>query len=204
MGSEMKLFTREFPSPVRKALESARGWHAGQQRESDGGAFLEHPLEVARLLRDAGCSDTVIAAGMLHDVLEHTEVTAKELEGRFGAVIADLVVSVTEDEHVGGYRMRKRSLRTQIEDAAYDALLIFAADKLSNVRELARMAQRDPQRYGPDSADEEVRAQLEHYRCSVVLLVSAGGWHPLVTRLAAELHAYDRGVVPAAALPHGG
>ena len=47
-----------------------------ESRDSDGARFIEHPLEVARLLRAAGCSDVVVAAGLLHDVLEHTAVTA--------------------------------------------------------------------------------------------------------------------------------
>jgi hypothetical protein len=52
-------------SLARSAREFAVRCHARQRRESDGAPFIEHPLEVARLLLDAGCSDVVVAAGLL-------------------------------------------------------------------------------------------------------------------------------------------
>ena len=47
--------------------------HAGQRRQLDGAPFIEHPLEVAAILHDAGAPDHVIAAGILHDTLEKTD-----------------------------------------------------------------------------------------------------------------------------------
>lgn len=123
-------------SITRSALAFAAHCHAGQRRESDDALFVEHPLEVARLLRDAGCSGVVVAAGLLHDVVENTAVSLGELRWRFGAGVADLVRTVTQDLAIEDYRRRKRELRDQVSAAGGDAALVFAADKISKVREL--------------------------------------------------------------------
>ena len=193
MSLDTAIRRGELPPLARGAVLSASDWHAGQLRESDGAPFIEHPLEVARLLRDAGGSDAVIAAGALHDVLENTDVSEAELRARFGDEITELVRAVSDDGALSEYRPRKRELRRRVSGAALGALLIFAADKISKVRELANLAARDPLRYGPDSDDEAVRAKLEHYRSSVVVLVHHAGEHPLVRQLVAELADYDAG-----------
>jgi len=122
--------------------------HAHQRRSSGGGPFIGHPLEVARLLRDAGCPDVVIAAGVLHDVLENTHTSLSELVARFGPEVADLVQAVSEDTFVTSYRRRKHLLREHVHKAGGHAALIFAADKISKVRELPDRVARDQMRYG--------------------------------------------------------
>jgi len=67
--------TDQASSLIRSTLAFAALRHGGQRRESDGAAFIEHPVEVARLLRGAGCSEIVVAAGLLHDIVEDTDVT---------------------------------------------------------------------------------------------------------------------------------
>ncbi|MBA3746784.1 MAG: HD domain-containing protein [Solirubrobacterales bacterium] len=58
--------TIDLRSPLtRAAARFAARCHARQWRDSDDAPFIEHPLEVARLLRGAGCSDVVVAAGLL-------------------------------------------------------------------------------------------------------------------------------------------
>jgi (p)ppGpp synthase/HD superfamily hydrolase len=84
VGAESRLTSRagrvaspqQQSSLVRSALVFAVRCHARQRRRSDGTAFIEHPLKVAGLLHDAGCSDVVVAAGLLHDVVEDSQVTA--------------------------------------------------------------------------------------------------------------------------------
>jgi len=67
-----------------------------------------HLREVASLLYDAGAPDHLIAAGVLHDVIEKTGVAASELRKRFGTRIATLVLAVREDEHLAGATRRPR------------------------------------------------------------------------------------------------
>jgi (p)ppGpp synthase/HD superfamily hydrolase len=169
----------ESSALARSARVFATRCHARQRRSSDGASFIEHPLEVARLLRDAGCSDVVVAAGLLHDVVEDAAVSADELREHFGADVADLVLAVTEDARVSSYRRRKRLLREQVRRAGDDAALVFAADKISKVRELAAERRRD----------RAAVLRLEHYRESLGMLRSVAPEHPLVDRLADELDA---------------
>ncbi len=180
---------------AQSALEFATHCHAGQRRGSDDALFIEHPLEVARLLRDAGCSAVVVAAGLLHDVVEDTGVTNAELDERFGADVAALVCSVTEDPSVRTYRRRKLALREQVRDAGGEAALLFAADKIAKVRELPDQARRDRARFGSVPRGHRAsgrrrryqQLRLEHYRESLGMLEQVAPRHPLVQRLAEEI-----------------
>jgi (p)ppGpp synthase/HD superfamily hydrolase len=127
-----------FPQ-AQAALAYAREMHAGQSRKTDGAPFILHPREVASLLRRDSAPDHLIAAGALHDVLEKTPAVVAELRERFGARIAQLVVAVSEDSRVGGYAARKARLRKSVANAGEEALKLFAADKISKVRELRRL-----------------------------------------------------------------
>ncbi len=172
------------------ALEFATRWHASQRRTSDGTPFIEHPIEVARLLRDAGCSEDVVVAGLLHDVLEDTPVTLGELERRFGPVVASLVGAVSEDPGIVSYRQRKHALRDQVRAVGGDAALLFAADKISKVRELRDRAAFDgTPTGGSDAVRDSERLRLEHYHGSLAMLRCVAPRHPLVMCLATELAA---------------
>jgi len=169
--------------------------HAGQCRESDGAPYIEHPLEVAQLLLEAGCSDVVITAGLLHDVMEDADISLFELTARFGAPVADLVHAVTDYACVERYRQRKRVLREQVRLAGEDAALLFAADKISKVRELASQSGRDRACFdisvrasrARSHIERYQRMRLEHYRESLTMLQSVTPRHPLVKQLAVEL-----------------
>ena len=169
------------------ALAFAELRHAGQRRKFDGAPFIEHPVEVASLLCDAGAPDDVIAAGILHDTLEKTSTDMAELRARFGSRTAGLVAAVSEDESIGGYATRKAALRRQVEAAGPEAMMVFAADKVSKVRELAV----EP----PDSEAARLAAtvsrtrqrRLIHYRSCLELLERHLANSPLVAQLRSEL-----------------
>src|SRR5690606_17674239 len=74
---------------LKRAYEFAYRVHDGQKRAS-GEAYVVHCIEVARSLTDLSLDATVVAAGLLHDVLEDTPVTLAELEEQFGEDIANL------------------------------------------------------------------------------------------------------------------
>jgi (p)ppGpp synthase/HD superfamily hydrolase len=177
-------------SLVRAALKFAARSHAGQRRGSDRRPLFDHPLEVARLLRDAGCPDVAVAAGLLHDVLQSTATSPAELTARFGAEVSALVQAVSEDPTVTSYRQRKHLLREQVHSAGGDAALIFAADKISKVRELPERIARERARYGsalPGRIQHDLHLRLEHYHASLRMLRAVAPAHPLVMRLAEEL-----------------
>lgn len=152
------------------------------------------------MLLAGGASDAVVAAGVLHDVLEKTATTARELEDRFGAPVARLVQTVTVRAGATAFGSGKRDLRARVEAAGDDAALLLAADVVSKLRELRRLARRDAARFGADTSDHDVRARLEHYVASARMLRRRVGGHPLVALLDDELTAYLGEPAPAASL----
>lgn len=162
------------------ALSFAKQAHVGQRRAVDGAPFIVHPLEVAKLLYRAGAPDHVIAAGILHDVLEKTGVGEAELRERFGWAIAKIVLAVTEDEGIVDYEQRKAGLRRRVGHAGQEALSVFAADKISKIRELHLGSERR-------SESPTVDQRLAHYESCQHLLEGRIGGSPLVQLLAREL-----------------
>lgn len=134
---------------IHRAFELARSAHAGMRRRS-GEPYLSHPLAVALILADLQLDQETIAAALLHDVLEDTDVTIEQLRERFGPRVARLVDGVTklgkirlspENEPVSLEREKIRqaeSLRKMLLAMAEDVgvVLIKLADRLHNMRTL--------------------------------------------------------------------
>ena len=179
--------TNLFPGlPIaRAAVKFASARHANQYREIDHAPFIAHPIEVGSLLHRDGQRDVVIAAGLLHDLLEKSRTTGAELQRRFGACIAGLVESVSDDPSIDDYESRKRELRDRVAHAGSDTVAIFAADKISKVRELTLL---------PTSRldDTTTRAKLAHYRASLEMLRGVAEDSALVDLLDAELNRLSR------------
>lgn len=178
-----------------RALAFAVRCHSGHWRQSDGRPFINHPLEVARLLRDAGCSEVVVAAGLLHDVVEDANVTVAELSTRFGEDVAALVQGITDDSCIESYRQRKQTLRDQVRFVGGDVALLFAAEEIAEVREWPKDIEREQARLRELPHDSRARRYVEqyhamrmaHYKASLAMLERVAPGHPLVTQLAAEL-----------------
>jgi (p)ppGpp synthase/HD superfamily hydrolase len=117
-----------------------------------GQRALDHPLAVAELLSDARQPHRVVVAGLLHDVLEDTNVTAAEVRRRFGAPVAELVEALTENGAIDDVRQRKAALRQQILDAGPSAATIALADKAAKLSEPGL---------------DVNRRRLEHYRSTL-------------------------------------
>lgn len=167
----------------------AERMHAGQQR-ADGGPFFTHPLEVGSLLYYAGAPDHLIAAGVLHDLLEKTQVSPSDLMMRFGSRITRLVLAVSEDDRIAGHARRKAAMRQQVAGSGDDALTLFAADKLSKVRELRRETELDHDSAVARGGARPPRARrLRHYQRSLALLEERLPDSPLVGDLRGELRA---------------
>jgi (p)ppGpp synthase/HD superfamily hydrolase len=165
------------------ALALARERHAGQRRAADSAPFVLHPLEVAALLHVTGAPDHVVAAGMLHDLLEKTDSDSADIEVRCGRRVSDLVEAVSENPRIRDRRARKAALRRQVRDASVEAALVFAADKVSKVRELRlRMVSGEL---------AEVTEKLEHYGQSLAVVEEAAAGHPLIELLRFELEALE-------------
>jgi (p)ppGpp synthase/HD superfamily hydrolase len=117
------------------ALAMAAAAHRGQTRH-DGTPYLAHPLRVCELLAETGATEPTLAAALLHDGVEDSELTVGEVVERFGAEVGELVAALTEDASIEDWVARKNALRAQVAEAGERAATIYAADKLANLGEL--------------------------------------------------------------------
>lgn len=201
-GSWCQRELASFPK-TRDALDFARQRHAGQIRSSDGAQFIEHPIEVSRLLYEFGAPDHVIAAGVLHDILEKTDVEASELRIRFGPRVSRLVSAVSEDARIRGYVPRKGALRQQVAAAGPEALMVFGADKISKIRELRHAVQAALASDGTIDQSLVRPRRLLHFRRCVGLLEERAGDLPIARQLRLELDALTNSLHAQAELPAG-
>jgi (p)ppGpp synthase/HD superfamily hydrolase len=170
-------------SPLtRDALAFADQRHAGQTRDIDDLPFVTHPVEVACLLHEGGYPDEVVAAGVLHDVIEDTDAELSDLEARFGSRVAELVKAVTDDASIEDDAERKAALRRQVAHAGECAAVVFAADKVSKARELRVRASRGLH-------DEADCRKFSHYEASLEMLADIIPGHELVDQLRTEVEA---------------
>jgi hypothetical protein len=140
-------FLEDLPL-ARAAVRFAAARHAGQRRPSDHASFIVHPLEVASLLARSGYPDHVVAAGVLHDVLEDTDAQRRDLESRFGAEVGELVAAVSDDSSIQDEEERKDELRERVRRLGGYPAALYAADKVSKVRELRMLIAARAQREG--------------------------------------------------------
>ena len=134
---------RSDASVVCDAFNFAYRLHEGQKRAS-GEPYIAHPIAVAGLLRDLGGSSAVIAAGLLHDVVEDTEVTVEELEERFGCEVSRLVEGVTKLSKFNFESKTERqaeNFRRMFMAMAQDirVIVVKLADRLHNMRTLEHL-----------------------------------------------------------------
>ena len=142
---------------VRAALEKASTAHEGQVRNGSGGMpYIEHPMTVAARLDEHGYRAEVLAAALLHDVVEDSETTLEELRELFGVEVAGMVGALTDDESIESYRERKAEHRERVAAADGEALAIYGADKLTNTITL-----REAYATEGDSVRDEFKVPLE-------------------------------------------
>jgi guanosine-3',5'-bis(diphosphate) 3'-pyrophosphohydrolase len=130
------------------ALRFARRAHLGQYRKQTGEQYVEHPIAVARLLAESGYDGALIAAAYLHDTVEKTSIELEEIQERFGPDVGGLVGCLSEDPDIDGYGARKRALRDGILRAGGDPVIIYAADRLANMRDWRKVSPEDRPRVG--------------------------------------------------------
>lgn len=129
---------------IEKAYELAKKAHGNQCRKS-GEPYIVHPLWVAIILANLEMDKETIVAGMLHDVVEDTEVTDGEIEKEFGKEVALLVDGVTKLGQLSyssdKLEVQAENLRKMFLAMAKDirVIIIKLADRLHNMRTLQFM-----------------------------------------------------------------
>src|ERR671926_890265 len=125
---------------IAQAYRTAHAAHRGQVRKS-GEPFVYHPLCTADILADLHLDSTTIAAAILHDVLEDTDLTKEEITEQFGEEVADIVDGVTKLKRLPSGNLEEaqaESLRKMIVAMSKDVrvIIIKLADRLHNMRTL--------------------------------------------------------------------
>jgi len=125
---------------MQEVYEFAKAAHAGQTRDS-GEEYINHPLGVAAILVDMGLDRTSIAAALLHDVVEDTQIKLEEIQEKFGPEVATLVDGVTKLSRISFQSKQEQqveNLRKMFLAMANDirVILIKLADRMHNMRTL--------------------------------------------------------------------
>ena len=147
-----------------KAYRFSDAAHAGQVRHS-GEPYVSHCVEVARILADLQLDTTTVTSGLLHDIVEDTDVTIEDIQREFGPEIAQIVDGLTkiaslplssrEERQVENYR---KLLLSIAKDAR--VILIKLADRLHNMRTLDYLAPEKRRRIAQETRD--LYAPLAH------------------------------------------
>ena len=137
MKNDSKLF--------EKALKFAIKAHSGMVRKNGNSPYVLHPMEVAVILSSMTEDNEILAAGLLHDVVEDTEHTLDEIKESFGERVARLVSSENENKRHGQsskktWKIRKQESLEELKNSGDPAVkMIWLADKLSNMRSFYRL-----------------------------------------------------------------
>lgn len=129
-------------SVVNRAIDIATTSHANQRRKGTGIPFIVHPMEAAAICARLTADEEVIAAAMLHDVVEDTDTPLEEIRKQCGDRVAEIVAGETEDkqrERSACDTWQDRKLATIEHMRACDdeaVLMVCLADKLSNMRSM--------------------------------------------------------------------
>ena len=149
---------------INRAYETAKQAHQHQQRSS-GESYINHPLAVALIVADLGLDEVSLAAALLHDAVEDTEITIADVEKGFGPEVAQIVDGVTKLERLqfdSKEAQQAATMRKMLVAMARDlrVLIIKLADRLHNMRTIAAMPSEKQQRIAHETL--EIYAPLAH------------------------------------------
>lgn len=147
---------------IQRAYKTAEKYHQGQMRKS-GEPYITHPVAVATILAEIGMTATTLAAALLHDTVEDTEYSLKQLAEEFGEEIAQLVDGVTKLDKVNyGQAAAAETVRKMIIAMSRDirVLVIKLGDRLHNARTWKYVSRESASRKARETL--EIFAPLAH------------------------------------------
>ena len=161
---------------INRAFHMASEAHQNQRRSS-GESYINHPLAVAQIVADIGLDEISVAAALLHDAVEDTEITLDEVRQQFGDEVAWIVDGVTKLERIrfdSREEQQAATMRKMLVAMAKDlrVLVIKLADRLHNMRTVAGMPTDKQRRIAQETLDiyaplahrlgiQEIKQQLE-------------------------------------------
>jgi guanosine-3',5'-bis(diphosphate) 3'-pyrophosphohydrolase len=142
---------------LNKAYVYAMQKH-GEQKRADGDPYFSHPLEVAAILTDLKLDEETIAVALLHDTIEDTDATRREIDGLFGERIGHLVEGLTKLKRLDLVSVKAKqaeNLRRLLLAVSDDirVLLVKLADRLHNMRTLGVMREDKSRRIATETME---------------------------------------------------
>lgn len=125
--------THTFPDVIERALRLAVRAHAGQTRKTDDTPYITHPVAVALYLTQRGADERTVAAALVHDVLEDTEVTSDALRAELGEEVYAIVAALTHDDTLS-WEDKKLAYIESVRRGSTAVKLVALADKIHNLK----------------------------------------------------------------------
>ena len=160
---------------VSEAIAFAVKAHDGMRRKKSNAPYILHPIEAAVIVGTMTDDQNLIAAAVLHDVVEDAGITIEEIEERFGKRVRELVQSETEDKRdhlppAETWRIRKEeSLAVLKNTEDLGVLMVWLGDKLANMRSLYRDWKVEGDAMWQRFNQKDARQQAWYYRSIVTL-----------------------------------
>ncbi|MEK7109470.1 MAG: HD domain-containing protein [Patescibacteria group bacterium] len=166
---------------IEKADALAAHAHEGQMRKDAPTPYITHPRAVAATLKKYGFNDTVIAAALVHDVLEDTACTPAELEAQLGPEVLRIVQMLSYDPSLEWEEQRKKYIEA-VRAAPPEVKAISTADKVHNLETLLdSYARTGPQLWNMFTRKKERKLWFER---EMLKMLQETWRHPLVDEYA--------------------
>lgn len=125
-----------------RAILFATRAHAGTERRGKGFPYIVHPLEAMAIVATMTPDQELLAAAVLHDVVEDTDYTVEDIRASFGDRVAEIVAAESDSQMdgdpSGNWHYRKELALKKLASASRDVKMVALGDKLSNMRAIAR------------------------------------------------------------------
>lgn len=167
----------ESLSLIERAARMAAVAHKDQVRKEGNTPYIVHPFMIALKLAESGFPETVIAAALVHDVPEDTDVSAADLRKELGDEVADIVSAVTNDDSLS-WEEKKLAYIESVQRGPEGAKAVATADKIHNAESLlAAHATHGPSLWKHFNAGRDKKIWFEE---KMLEMLQASWEHPLV------------------------
>jgi len=120
---------------IHNAIVFACRAHDKKYRKSTNIPYISHLMETMQILLNNKCKKEIVIAGILHDTLEDTDATPKQIEENFGSLVLSIVQEESEDKSFTWIERKQKTIE-HMQTASIEAKLVCCADKLSNMRSI--------------------------------------------------------------------
>lgn len=129
-----------MPTLYDRALKFASDAHNNQSRKYTGVPYIEHPISVSSIVKSVDHTEEMLAAALLHDVVEDTEISIRTIRSFFGDIVGDLVESLTDisKPEDGNRATRKKIDALHYAKGSPQAQTIKIADLIDNTADIAK------------------------------------------------------------------